>query len=60
MQKANTRTVTVHIPDTHKPPRERCSGAIPQCSINHYVTVPAISLRGTWQFEDMAHIPGKN
>lgn len=60
VNKAKRQMKTIHIPDAHKPPRERCSGVVPQCSINHYVQVPLMDTRGTWQFEHMAHVSGKN
>ena len=53
MKRAKARMVTIHIPDGHKPPRERCSGSMPECTTNHYVAVPAITQRGTWPISHM-------
>jgi len=53
MQRATKRMTTVHMLEAHKPPRERCSGFVPKCSMNHYVSVPTITIRGSWPVSHM-------
>ncbi len=53
MNKIKARMTTIHLPDGHKPPRERCSGFRPECSMSHYVSVRAITTRGAWPISHM-------
>lgn len=44
----------LHIPQNHLPERDRCRGSMPHCSMNHWFSVPAIDLRGTYTVEEIA------
>lgn len=49
-----SRRRTIHVPE-HKdtPRREHCPHATPRCHEGHYVSVPALSTRGTFPISHM-------
>jgi hypothetical protein len=51
---------TLHIPQKHLPERDRCPQKTPQCSMNHWFSVPAIQVRGTWNVMDMLSVDSIN
>lgn len=53
MGKTRTRMTTVHVPS-------RTCRQGEHCTMSHYVQVPVITLRGEWNFQDSAHIVGRN